>query len=92
MIWLRFAHACYFTLRSGGRTFITFLFDSVFTWAINIPAAYILGYHTQVPVVQMYFIVQGLPIIKCIIGFVLVKKGVWIRNIVAPAAAKEETK
>ena len=34
-----FLNALYFTLRSGGKTMITFLFDSVFTWVIPIPAA-----------------------------------------------------
>ena len=32
----------YFTLRSGGKTVVTFLFDSVFTWVIVVPAAYLL--------------------------------------------------
>ena len=32
-----FNHASYFTLRSGGKTIVTFLFDSVFTWVVSIP-------------------------------------------------------
>ena len=38
-------HCCYFTLRSGGRTGITFLFDSGYTWVLSIPAAFILARH-----------------------------------------------
>ncbi|MBQ2006804.1 MAG: hypothetical protein II205_04480, partial [Bacteroidales bacterium] len=34
-----FTHATYFTLRSGGKTWITFLFDCVFLWVVNIPVA-----------------------------------------------------
>ena len=37
-----FGHCSYFTLRSGGKTFITFLFDSVFTWIISVPLAWIM--------------------------------------------------
>ena len=77
------AHCCYFTLRSGGRTIITFIFDSGYTWLICVPIAYILAYLTSMPLVPMYFIVQALEIIKVIIGVALVKKGVWIRNIIA---------
>ena len=32
-----FLHATYFTLRSGGKTIITFLFDSVFIWCVSVP-------------------------------------------------------
>ena len=31
-----YEHATYFTMRSGGRTFITFIFDSVFAWCVNV--------------------------------------------------------
>lgn len=78
-----FCHCCYFTLRSGGRTIITFLFDSCFTWCLNVPLAYVLGYYTQLQIVPFYFAVQALELVKCVVGFIMVKKGVWIRNIVA---------
>ena len=77
-----FAHNCYFTLRSGGRTIITFLFDSAFSWAIMVPVAFVLSKYTNMPIVPLYFTVQSLDIIKCIIGFVMVKKGIWIKNII----------
>lgn len=78
-----FVHASYFTLRSGGKTIITFLFDSVFLWCVSIPAAYVLSRYTGLNAVLLYFCCQMLDIVKCIIGFVLVKKGVWLNNIVA---------
>ena len=77
------AHCCYFTLRSGGRTILTFIFDSGFTWGICVPLAWILAYMTDVTITPFYFAVQGLELIKVVIGIVLVKKGIWIRNIVA---------
>ena len=86
-----FSHCCYFTLRSGGKTIITFLFDSVFTWCVNVPAAWLLAYKTGLGIVPLYFGVQALEMVKVVVGFVLVKKGVWIHNIVAPMAAEEES-
>lgn len=78
-----FMHATYFTLRSGGKTIVTFLFDSVFVWCVSVPVAYVLSRLTAVPVILIFAMVQAADWIKCIIGFVLVKKGVWLQNIVA---------
>lgn len=81
-----FVHCAYFTLRSGGRTLVTFLFDSVFVWVLSIPFAYVLSRFTNLPVVPLYFLCQSLEAIKCAIGFVLLKKGVWVQNIVKEEA------
>jgi putative MATE family efflux protein len=77
-----FLHATYFTLRSGGKTIITFLFDSVFIWCVSVLLAYLFSHYTALPVVAVYVFVQLGDIIKCTIGFLLVKKGVWLQNIV----------
>lgn len=78
-----FTNASYFTLRSGGRTGITFVFDSVFMWCLVVPIAYVLSRYTTIAVVQMYMIVQGMEVIKVVIGYILVKKNVWMNNLVA---------
>ncbi|MCI7768649.1 MAG: MATE family efflux transporter [Oscillospiraceae bacterium] len=78
-----FMHAAYFTLRSGGRTFITFLFDSAYVWAVTIPTALLLIHFTNLDIIAVYFLCQLVDIIKMTIGFILIKKGVWLRNIVA---------
>ena len=77
-----FMNSCYFTLRSGGKTFVTFLFDSAFLWCVSVPAAYVLSRYTAVPVVPLYLSVQLLDLIKCFIGFRMVRSGVWMHNIV----------
>ena len=77
-----FMHAAYFTLRSGGKTIVTFLFDSVFVWCVSVPVAYGLSRLTAIPVIAIFAMVQMADWIKCAIGFVLVKKGVWLQNIV----------
>ena len=78
-----FMHAAYFTLRCGGKTLITFCFDSVFLWFVSTPVAFCLSRYTMLPILTLYLCVQLIDLIKCCIGFVLVKKGVWIHRIVA---------
>ena len=78
-----FLHASYFTLRSGGKTIITFLFDSVFIWCVSVVIAFVLSRYTDLPVAAVYAFVQMGDWIKCVIGFVLVKKGIWLQNIVS---------
>lgn len=77
-----FLHATYFTLRSGGKTVITFLFDSVFIWCVSVVIAFMLSRYTALPVIVVYALVQLGDLIKCAIGLILVKKGVWLQNIV----------
>lgn len=74
-------NALYFTIRSGGKTLVTFIFDSVFTWVVTIPLAVILCFLTELPIITIYAIVQSADIIKIIIGSVMIKKGIWISNI-----------
>ncbi len=85
-----FMHAAYFTLRSGGKTLVTFLFDSVFVWCVSVPIAYILSRYTDLYVVWILVAVQIGDWIKCLIGFILVKKGVWIQNIVGGEIEKSK--
>ena len=75
-------HTTYFTLRSGGRTVITFLFDSFFMWVVSVPLAFVLSRFTDLYVIWIFVALQMSEWIKCIVGVVLVKKGIWIKNIV----------
>lgn len=77
-----FSHCSYFTLRSGGKTMITFLFDSVYTWVILIPFAYILVHFTRLSIVSVFFFVNFSEIIKDVVGFFMVRSDVWLKNIV----------
>lgn len=77
-----FLNVLYFTLRSGGKTVITFLFDSVFTWVVSVSLAFILCRFTALPVLTVYLLVQCADIIKVCVGYVLVRKGIWVTNLV----------
>lgn len=77
-----FANAAYFTLRSGGKTLITFLFDSFYAIAIISPIAFVLSRFTTIPIVPLYFITQAAQIGKCVVGFVMIRSRIWVNNIV----------
>lgn len=77
-----FLNALYFTIRSGGNTVITFLFDSVYTWLVTVSISYTLCTFTGMSIFLVYTIVQAADIIKIIVGYILFKKGIWINNIV----------
>lgn len=77
-----FLNALYFTLRSGGKTLVTFLFDSVYSWVVGVPVAAVLCVFTDIPVLYAYTIVQALDLVKVTIGCILINKGVWVSNIV----------
>ena len=76
-----YANATYFTIRSGGKTVITFLFDSCFSWAVSVPVAFVLVSYTDLPVLTVYLCVMLADLLKCIGGYILVQKGVWINDI-----------
>ena len=77
-----YTHASYFTIRAGGNTLITFIFDSCFVWVLSVPTAFILSRFTGLSVLYMIIIVQSLEIIKCVIGGGMVLSGIWAKNIV----------
>ena len=78
-----FTHCTYFTLRAGGKTFITFLFDSVYTWVLPVPCSLLLVKYTSLDIVVIYEMIHMLEIVKVTVGYILLKKGIWIHNIVA---------
>lgn len=61
---------------------MTFIFDSGFIWAVNVPVAMLLAHFTNLPIVWMFFIISMLDAIKSVVGFILVKKGDWLNIIV----------
>lgn len=76
-----YANAAYFTLRSGGKAFITFLFDSGFLWACSAPLAFFLSRYGNLPILPLYIICQIPDMFKCVIGAFMLKKGSWIQNL-----------
>lgn len=83
-------HACYFTLRSGGKTLITFLFDSISIWVINYTLVFSLTHWAPMVSVTMIMLADHLSnIIRCIVGSILIKKRIWVNNLVGDKLAEE---
>ena len=76
-----FLNAAYFTLQAGGKTGVTFFFDCVFLWCVNIPIVFVLCRYTGLAPWAVYSAMQIGEWLKCIAGAVMVKKGVWLENL-----------
>lgn len=78
-----YTNCSYFILRSGGKTVVTFIFDSGFVWLMSVPLAFILTRFTGLSVVIIYLCIQLLDVIKATFGYILIRSGIWVQNIVA---------
>ena len=77
-----FAHCSYFTLRSGGKTLITFLFDSGYTWLLSVPLALLLVKGIRLTdIILVYALVEGANLFKDILGYFFVRSGRWVQNL-----------
>ena len=78
-----FLNTTYFTLQAGGKTWITFIYDCVCIWGISVPLAFVLSRYTGLDAHLIYAFVGVGEWAKCLLGFVMVRKGVWLQNIVS---------
>jgi putative MATE family efflux protein len=80
--WLNYLNASYyFTLRSGGDTKGVLIIDSLFTWLVMIPAAFIIGrFGLLLPI--HFFFVQLFEFAKCFVAHRLYRKGEWLNNLI----------
>ena len=78
-----FLHSTYFTIRSGGKTLITFLFDSVYTWCVPAVLAFVLSRFTQADVVTMYLWIQMIDLAKLFIGVLMLRSDFWAVDLTA---------
>ena len=81
-----FAHASYFTLRSGGRVMITLLFDSVYMWGLVLPVAWILAHLTALSIIPLFALCQCTDVLKAAFGYALLRRGTWVRQLVGENA------
>ena len=77
-----FLNAQYFTIRSGGKTLITFIADSGFTWAVVVFTVFLLIRFTNLNVYAVYTVSLVLDILKVLFGSYMIRKGIWINNLV----------
>ena len=75
----------YFTLRAGGKTVITTLFDCGSIWVLYLPISFLLSRFTNLPFLAIYAICNCSDLIKCIVGRKLIRSGTWIQYLTNPA-------
>lgn len=78
---LALLHTTYFTLRSGGKTVITFIFDSAFVCVVSVPLAFVLSHFTSLSALWIFAFVNIADWIKCVFGVILVKKNTWMNDL-----------
>lgn len=77
------ANIAYFTMRSGGKVWITILFDSVFILAFCTPIAFSMYYIFKVSVYVCYTVIASLDLVKAILGTIVLENKKWLNNIVS---------
>lgn len=77
-----FCNCAYFTLRSGGKTMITLIFDSGSLWLLSVPTAFALFYFAHLSITVIYPVVCALQIVKALVGYFLLKSKIWVHTIV----------
>ncbi len=81
MPFISYTNATYFTLRSGGQTLVTFLFDSCYVWTVCVPLAFCLSRFTALNIIPLFLICQGTELVKCFLGMYMIHQGKWIQNL-----------
>ena len=76
-----YIYPVYFTLRAGGKTMTTFVFDCGSIWLLSLPLAFCLSRFSTLHVFVIYGIVTGVDVIKCVIGKIMIASGSWIQQL-----------
>ena len=84
-----YAHAAYFTLRSGGKVAVTLLFDSVYMWTIVIPAILLLTHGTSVNIHALFLAGNLAEMLKGVFGLLLLRRIDWANQLVADEQLKQ---
>ena len=78
-----YMHMCYFTLRSGGRVWITFMYDSGYLWVLAVPITWLLVKYSSMSIIGIYSVSRFIDLAKVTAGYFLVKKRTWVRDLVS---------
>lgn len=77
-----FCHSSYFALRSGGKVWVTLIFDSGFVWLVVFPIAFVLSRFTALDIRVIYAVCQLTDVLKVAFGLFLLEKVDWVRRLV----------
>ncbi len=76
-----YIYPVYFTLRAGGKTTATFLFDCGSIWLLSLPLAFFLSRFSSLHVFAIYGMVTGMNVIKCVVGMFMLRSGTWMQKL-----------
>ena len=82
MPFIAYVNSTYFTIRSGGKVYLTVLFDSVYMWVVVLPIAFILSRLTAMDIRMLYMFCQSAESLKFIFAYIFVKKSNWAHRLV----------
>ncbi len=71
----------FFTMRAGGKTLTTFIFDSGAVWAMSVPIAFFLSRYTGASILLIYTLCNATDAIRCAIGAYMIHRGTWMQNL-----------
>ena len=74
----------YYTLRAGGKTVLTTLFDCGTIWFFYLPISFFLSRFTELPFLAVYAICNCSDLLRAIVGTVLINSGTWIQYLTSP--------
>ena len=77
-----FIHMAYFTIRSGGKTWVTFFFDSFSFWLVSGTLSFFLCRYTNLDIFTCFIYVQTSEIFKIVVALPILKSGSWARNVI----------
>ena len=72
----------FFIVRSGGNTLLLSLIDGIFIWLIELPLCYLLIKFSSLDLPTIYLLVLLSAIIKVFIGFIFIKRRIWLNNLI----------
>lgn len=79
---LTYTNVCYFTLRSGGKTLITFLFDFFGSWILMVPVTFVLAYVVHIDIHWLVILSPYTELIKCVAGYFMIRSDMWINRVI----------
>ena len=77
-----FNNSSYFSIRSGGNVWITFIMDSGFMCAVMLPAVFLFSRFTAINIATLFVIGQGAESLKAFFSLYMLKNSQWTRNLV----------
>lgn len=78
-----FTHLAYYTLRSGGRSILTLMFDGGYLTIVCLPVTYLFAVFTGLSAVMLFTVSLIAELSKFVLAAIWMKKGIWIRSVVS---------